>query len=114
MTAGPVAQPYIPKSKGHLLWVCGTRRFGLGPLIKQPLKNKDLHSIFGPVLGPLGYVFTVFQVAQPLRNFRDMGHPAIREGQPGQKWPLNRRDFRPWLALEIARGLHQAEKELIF
>lgn len=78
MASVPLSQPYIPKTLGHRVWVCGTRVAGTGTLNKLLLENKDLASIFGTVLGTAGPLFGAFKVSQPLKNFKALGQPAIR------------------------------------
>jgi hypothetical protein len=83
MASVPLSQPYIPKTMGHMVWVCGTAVAGTGTLSKLPLKNKDLASILGTVLGTVGPLFGAFEVSQPLKNFKGLGQPVLVPGERG-------------------------------
>jgi hypothetical protein len=81
MTAVPLSQPYIPKTMGHMVWVCGTAVAGLGTLRQSSLKNKDLASLFGTVLGTASLVFVVFQVSQAIEAIKSVGTPGVFAGK---------------------------------
>ena len=68
MTAVPLSQPYIPKTMGHMVWVCGTAVAWFGTLVKLSLKNKDLALLCGTALGTVSLVFGAFQLSHSDRE----------------------------------------------
>jgi hypothetical protein len=77
MVTVPLSQPYIPKTMGHMVWVCGTAVAWLGTLVKLSLENKDLAIFCGTALGTIGLVFSVFQVSQLIKKIKALGHSSF-------------------------------------
>jgi hypothetical protein len=85
MSTVPLAQPYIPKTMGHMVWVCGTALVWRGTLSKLPLKKKDLVSILGSAIGTIGPLLGTLEVSQPLKKFKALGQSAILAAAGSEK-----------------------------
>jgi hypothetical protein len=76
MVTVPLSQPYIPKTMGQMVWVCGTAVAWPGTLGECSLKNIDLPAFFGTALGTAKATFDVFVVSQPFKNSNELGQRA--------------------------------------
>lgn len=79
MAAVPLSQAPIPKTMGQMVWVCGTAVAWPGTGENLSLKNKDLALISGTARGTVRPIFGAFQVSQPSKIFRRLGHPEISQ-----------------------------------
>jgi hypothetical protein len=115
MPTVPLSQPYIPKTMGHMVWVCGTAVAWSGTHNKLTLKKKDLASILGTALGTVGPLFGAFQVSQPLKNSKPLGQPAILT-EAGSERMCNKgkkgSDFRTDYAVKACEPVPQRPVDL--